>query len=58
MQDIIDKNVKERTTGSGITLTNNEIKEIINVIRSIENSFNKRNCWKNCRPKRRICQFY
>ena len=40
MQDIIDKNVKERTTGSGITLTNNEIKEIINVIRSIENSFN------------------
>ena len=58
MQDIIDKNVKERTTGSGITLTNNEIKEIINVIRSIGKSFNKRNYWKNCRPKRRVCQFY
>ena len=58
MQDIIDKNVKERTTGSGMTLTNNEIKEIINVIRSIGKSFNKRNYWKNCQPKRRVCQFY
>ena len=35
--NVISKKIKDRLTGSGITLTNNEIKYIINVIRSLEN---------------------
>ena len=33
----IDRFNKEYLTGSGVTLTNNEIKDIIKVIKSLEN---------------------
>ena len=42
-------------TGSGITATNNKIKDIIKVIRSLEN-FTERNYRKNYQPRRRISQ--
>ena len=48
------KKVKKRTSsmGSGLTLTNDELKEIIKVIRSLEN----RELWKIYQSKRRISQ--
>ena len=44
--------------GSGKRLRNNEIKDIVNVIkRSLERNFIERNFWKGYKSKRKICRF-
>ena len=47
---------KEYITGSGISLTNNEIKDILKVIKFLENKriFIKRNYYKNYCSRKRI----